>query len=150
MRKVMCEEARTEEMKMMRFSSDFLMSGRKARETRRGATVLKVISSANSSRSLKEEGQQLEGRQKNQILYLQFLERRGWVWILSCVVHKVIKSVWEERGGSIDGLVDALLAGNIELDKLKAVRVFPGQSLQLGARDTARSRNDKVLLVLEL
>jgi hypothetical protein len=49
---VICEEARTEEIKMIFFFSDFLTRGRKARETRRGAMVLKVISSEKASRSL--------------------------------------------------------------------------------------------------
>ena len=40
-------------MKITFFFSDFLTRGRKARETRRGATVLKLISSAKASRSLK-------------------------------------------------------------------------------------------------
>jgi hypothetical protein len=46
-------DARIEETKTRRFSSDCLTSGRNARETRRGATVLNDISSAKSSRSLR-------------------------------------------------------------------------------------------------
>jgi hypothetical protein len=38
--KAMWKEARTEAMKTMRFISDFLARGRKARKTRRGAIVL--------------------------------------------------------------------------------------------------------------
>ena len=146
--KVIWEEARTELMKMIFLASDFFTRGRKARETRRGATALKIISSPKSSRSLRKNASRQQLFTDIISRRLQVLELGQGLGVLASVVDEVVETVGEKRGSSSDGSINAGLAVDIKAEDLE-VLVLGSQRVEFG-RILAGGGNDEVAVFLEL